>query len=206
MPEPTITPDLSPPLGTDQTTFLPPNDVALFDEGFDANNIIIQGTNNKITNSRRCTVINGSSNTISNSHNTHVVGDVGDVYVEHSFYVGCINGIHSEGDVVAFYASDERLKDDIVPISGCLEKINKIDAVEFNWNQNQQTYSGHDIGLIAQQIQEIAPEIVTERKNGYLAVKYEKMVPILVGAIKDQQKIINEMRAEIDELKLRINR
>ena len=205
MPEPTTIPDSSPPLSADPTTFLPPNDVGLFSEGFDANNIIIQGTNNKITNSRRCTIINGSSNIISGSYNTHVIGDVGSVDVENSFYVGCVNGIYSEGDVVAYYASDKRLKDDIVPISGCLEKINTIDAVEFNWNENQQTYSGHDIGLIAQQIQEIAPEIVTERKNGYLAVKYEKMVPILVGAIQDQQKIIEEMRAEIDELKLKIN-
>ena len=174
--------------------------------GYSANNIILAGKNNFIKNSRRCSILQGCGNYIENSYNTHVIGDfIRGGLESNTFYVGCINGVRVDGDVVAYYASDQRLKDDIVPISGCLDKINTIDAVEFNWNENQQTYSGHDIGLIAQQIQEIAPEIVTERSNGYLAVKYEKMVAILVGAIQDQQKIIDEMREEIDEIKSKIN-
>lgn len=185
--------------------YVAPTTQGLFGEGWEANNIIIQGTNNKIWDSRRCTIINGTSNNIEGKYNTHVIGDGANIELDNAFYVACTNGLYCDGDVVAYYASDSRLKDEITPISGCLEKINKIDAVEFNWNNNQEIYSGHDIGLIAQQIQEIAPEIVTERKNGYLAVKYEKMVPILVGAIQEQQSIINEMRAEIDELKLKIS-
>lgn len=174
-------------------------------------NIILGGSSNTIENSTRCSIINGFGNAIDNCYNTHIIGDyVGSSQSQNTdlkdnaFYVGCANGIFSFGDVVAYHTSDEKLKDDIVPISGCLEKINAIDAVEFNWNENQQTYSGHDIGLIAQQIQEIAPEIVTKRSNGYLAVKYEKMVPILVGAIQDQQKIIDEMREELNEIKSKL--
>lgn len=113
--------------------------------------------------------------------------------------------ISATGDIVSFVSSDGRLKDDQAPISGSLEKISKLDPIEFNWSDKQDTYVGHDIGLIAQQVQNIAPEIVTERPDGYLAMKYEKMVPLLVGAIQDQQKIIDEIRAELDEIKSKIN-
>ena len=183
----------------------PPNDGLFeFESGFDANNVIIQGTNNKIIDSRRCTIINGASNVIDGKFNAHVVGEAGNIQFDNMFYVACSNGIYSDGDVVAYYASDERLKDDIKPISGCLEKLECVDGVEFNWNDKQEIYSGHDIGLVAQQIQKIAPEIVAERKNGYLGVKYEKMVPILVGAIKEQQSMIEEMRSELDEIKRKV--
>lgn len=207
MSTPSINPSSSaPPDSETNNTFdyTAPNDTVageIFSQGLNANNIILQGTNNKIKDSRRCTIINGSSNIIDGRYNTHVIGDAGTVNVDNAFYVGCINGIYSEGDVVAFSSSDERLKDNIIPISGCLEKIQSLDAVEFDWNHNQQTYSGHDIGLIAQQVKGIAPEIIQERQNGYLAVNYEKMIPILVGAIKDQQETIEKMKIEISKLK-----
>ena len=169
-------------------------------EGFDASNAIIAGINNTIENSRRCTIINGSSNFITDKYNSHIIGDAGFVDFNNCFYVACSNGIQCDGDVVSFFSSDERLKDNIIPISGCLDKLKHIDGVEFDWNNNQEIYSGHDIGLIAQQVQKIAPEIVEERKNGYLAVKYEKMVPVLVGAIKEQQCIIQEMQKQINQL------
>jgi len=204
---PIVNPSSSaPPVSETESTFSynAPNDTnagELFSQGLNANNVIIQGTNNRIKDSRRCTIINGSSNIISGRYNTHVIGDAGSVEVDNAFYVGCINGIYSEGDVVAFSSSDERLKDNIIPISGCLEKIQSLDAVEFDWNHNQQTYSGHDIGLIAQQVKDIAPEIIQERENGYLAVNYQKMIPLLVGAIKDQQDTIEKMKIEINELR-----
>ena len=106
-----------------------------------------------------------------------------------------------EGDVVAFSASDKRLKDNIKPIENALEKVNKISGVEFDWNSNQDTYAEgmHDIGVIAQEIEEVIPEVVKTRDNGYKAVKYEKIVPLLIEAIKEQQ-------TQIDELKKLINK
>tara|TARA_B110000305_G_scaffold211789_1_gene246438 strand:- start:17905 stop:18522 length:618 start_codon:yes stop_codon:yes gene_type:complete len=169
-------------------------------------NIILGGHNGKIEDSFMCSIFNGIDNHISGKHSTHVLGMV-TPYIEHTdlldnaFYVGCPNGLHSLGDIVAFSTSDERLKNDITEISNCLDKINSIDAVEFNWNDKQEVYSGKDIGLIAQQVKKIAPEIVTERSNGFLAVKYEKMVPLLVGAIKEQKVEVNQLRKEIEELK-----
>ena len=107
--------------------------------------------------------------------------------------------IRSTGDVVAYYSSDERLKDNVKPIENALEKLQKIRGVEFDWNDKQDVYEGHDTGVIAQEVQKVLPEVVTEREDGYLAVKYEKMIGLLVESIKD-------LKAEVDELKTQLNR
>jgi hypothetical protein len=102
-------------------------------------------------------------------------------------------------DVIAFAASDKRLKDNITPISNPIEKIQKIGGYEFDWipTEDIHSYEGHDIGVIAQEIEEVLPELVTTRDNGYKAVKYEKIVALLIEAIKDQQKQIDELKSKI---------
>ena len=186
---------------------------------FDDANAIFCGFNNKIEGSVRSTIINGAGNYITGRYNTHILGDyVSPVdqnsqsngaglpdLVDNAFYIGCANGIYSYGDVVAFSASDQRLKDNQIKITGCLDKVQSLDAIEFDWNENQETYSGHDIGLIAQQVSGVAPEIVAERQNGYLAMKYEKMVPILVGAIQEQQEQIKILNDRVEYLLKKIN-
>jgi hypothetical protein len=169
------------------------------------NNIILAGFNNEILNSQRSSIINGSNNLISGMYNCHVVGDfIGTLdstkTLHNSFHVGCYNGLHCYGDVVSFAASDERLKDNISAINDPLDKVMSLDAVQFDWNSNQETHAGHDIGLIAQQVESIAPEIVSERMDGYKGIKYEKMVPLLVGAIKEQQKRIDSLEEKIQVL------
>jgi hypothetical protein len=89
------------------------------------------------------------------------------------------------GDVVGFSSSDKRLKDNLKPIPDPLEKISKISGYEFDWNDKQSTYSGHDVGVIAQEIEQIIPEVVTDRDDEYKAVKYEKLVPLLIECIKE---------------------
>ena len=54
---------------------------------------------------------------------------------------------------------------------------------------------GHDIGVIAQEVAKVAPEIVTTRDNGYMAVKYEKLVPLLIEAIKELSEEIDKLKA-----------
>jgi len=102
------------------------------------------------------------------------------------------------GDVVAFYSSDKRLKDNIEPIEDPLEKMDKIGGYTFIWNDKQSTYEGHDIGVIAQEIQEVLPELVTERDNGYLAVKYEKIVPLLIESIKELKQEVDDIKQKCD--------
>lgn len=164
------------------------------------NNVILAGDNNIIKNSALCTIINGQNNTIDDKLNTHIIGDNVTANLDNAFYVGCTNGLHCDGDVVAFYQSDESLKDNITPMTGCLDKVLSLDAIEFDWNDNQETYEGRDIGLIAQQVKKIAPEIVSKRKDGYLGVKYEKIIPLLVGAVNEQDKKIEEIEKELNDL------
>lgn len=164
-------------------------------------NVIFGGDDNQITNSDNCTIINGQSNRIVNKTNTHIIGDNITASVNHAFYVGCSNGLFCDGDITSnFSLSDSRLKDNQQKIENCIGRIQKINGVSFNWNDKQETYRGKDIGLVAQQVQKIAPEIVDTRKSGYLAIKYEKIIPLLIGAIKEQQKKIDTLESEIDYL------
>ena len=108
-----------------------------------------------------------------------------------------LNYLQSKGEVIAYYASDRRLKDNIIPILNPLEKLAKINGYEFDWNENQQVYKGHDVGVIAQEIEEILPELVTTRDNGDKAVKYEKLTAFLISVVKEQQKQIDELKSKL---------
>jgi len=102
--------------------------------------------------------------------------------------------ISSQGDIIAYSSSDAALKDNIKNIQNPLSKINRLNGVSFTWNSNQNTYSGYDIGVIAQEVQDVFPEIVTTREDGYKAVRYEKLIPLLIECIK-------ELNAKLDALK-----
>ena len=104
------------------------------------------------------------------------------------------NEIRVDGDVIAFHSSDKRLKDNIKPISNPLDKILKIGGYTFDWSEKQNMYEGQDIGVIAQEIEKVLPEVVETRETGYKAVKYEKIVPLLIESIKEQQKQIEELK------------
>jgi hypothetical protein len=108
--------------------------------------------------------------------------------------------IRASGDIIAFASSDKYLKDNIIPISNPIEKLLQIGGYTFEWNKKQDTYNGQDVGVIAQEIEKVLPEIVEERENGYKAVKYEKIVPLLIEAIKDQQKQIDNLKNQLDGL------
>ena len=104
--------------------------------------------------------------------------------------------IDAKNDVVAFSTSDKRLKDNITPIDSALDKVSKIQGIEFDWIPAPGVHGneGHDVGVLAQEVEAVLPEVVTTRDNGYKAVKYEKIVPLLIESIK-------ELKAEIEELK-----
>ena len=104
--------------------------------------------------------------------------------------------IRATNDVVAFYSSDRRLKTNILPIPNALEKLSKLSGVTFDWIPKPGIHEneGHDIGMIAQEIEKIFPEIVQTRENGYKAVKYDRLVAVLIQAV-------NELKTEIDKLK-----
>jgi hypothetical protein len=109
--------------------------------------------------------------------------------------IGTSGDVFAGGDVVAYASSDRRLKDNIQPIQNPLQKINQIGGYSFEWNQEaQDIYRGKDYGVIAQEIEEILPELVDTRENGYKAVKYDKLVSLLIEGIKDLSKQVEELK------------
>jgi len=109
--------------------------------------------------------------------------------------------ITATGDITAFYSSDKNLKTNINNISDALNKVNQINGVTYNWNDTAKSIDSNktdatEAGVIAQEIAEVLPEVVTQRDDGFLAVRYEKLVPLLIEAIK-------ELSAEVEALKAR---
>ena len=110
-----------------------------------------------------------------------------------------ISGILSvTDDITAFWASDERLKDNITPIDDPLAKVVSISGNTFDWNEKSNK-SGHDVGLIAQEIEKVLPEAVVTRDNGYLAVDYHKVVPLLVEAIKELSGKVEALEQKLSD-------
>jgi hypothetical protein len=108
--------------------------------------------------------------------------------------------IRASNDVIAYYSSDERLKENVKPIENALDKVSKIRGVEFDWIVNEEIHpnEGHDVGVIAQEIEKVLPEVVETRASGYKAVKYEKIVSLLIEAINEQQQQINELKEKLN--------
>ena len=104
--------------------------------------------------------------------------------------------ISATADVVAYYSSDERLKDNVKVIENASDKVAQLRGVEFDWNDKQSTYEGHDVGVIAQDVEKVLPELVQTRDDGYKAVKYEKIVGLLIEAIKDLQDEVKALKGE----------
>jgi len=121
-------------------------------------------------------------------------------------YVKIGGSLSATGNITAYASSDKRLKENIIPIENALDKIDKIDGVEFDWTEEymekevgddkdaQSLIKKHDIGVIAQQIEEVLPEVVMKREDGYLAVRYEKIIPLLIESIKELKKEITELK------------
>jgi len=110
-----------------------------------------------------------------------------------------VNGnITASGTVTA--TSDERLKENIEVIPNALEKVSKIRGVTFTRNDQEDKEKKH-VGVIAQEVEKALPEVVMEGSDGIKSVAYGNLVGLLIEAIKEQQKQINELKEEINILK-----
>ena len=192
----------------------PPQPTIDYPDGFKESNVICCGYDNEIYKSRNCTIINGKNVYIGKipqetadigQCNCTVIGGVFNSKTQfrqsNAFYVHCDNGLHCDADVVSSRLSDESLKENKTKIKNATSKIKKIKAVSFDWNEDQQTYKGHDIGLIAQDVEEVIPEAVSNRKNGFKGVQYHKVIPLLIASIKEKQSRINTLKNKINTLK-----
>ena len=108
--------------------------------------------------------------------------------------------IDASNDIVAYSSSDERLKQNITPIANALDKVKSLTGVEFDWKpeyKGAHGYEGHDTGIIAQQVQAVMPSAVRTNETGFLAVRYEKLIGLLVEANK-------ELAARVEELEKKL--
>jgi len=112
-----------------------------------------------------------------------------------SYKLDVSGSIRSTGTILQ--ASDERLKENILPIGSATELVDKVEGVYFNWNTGPKD---RQVGFIAQQIKKILPEVVSEDNKGYLSVAYSGVVPVLVEAMKEQNKLLKELEKRISEL------
>jgi hypothetical protein len=108
----------------------------------------------------------------------------------------------ASNDIVAYSTSDKRWKNNIVKIDSPLEKISQISGVEFDWIEDEPFHGnkGHDVGVIAQEIELVIPEAVQTRESGMKAVQYDKIIPLLIESIKEQQKQIDELKELVNKL------
>jgi hypothetical protein len=109
-----------------------------------------------------------------------------------------VGRLDASGDIVAFNSSDIRFKTNVKPIESALDKVKKITGVEFDWIPDpvNHGYEGHDVGVIAQEVESVVPELVKTRNSGYKAVKYDKLVALLIEAIKELEKEIDNLKRE----------
>ena len=110
--------------------------------------------------------------------------------------------IRATNDITAFYSSDKRLKTNIANIESPLEKLNKINGVTFDWIETPgvHSHSGSDIGVIAQEILEVLPQVVSKDSEGMYSVAYGNMAGLFIEAIKQQQAHIDTLEQRIEKL------
>jgi hypothetical protein len=121
-------------------------------------------------------------------------------------YSATTGEIRATNEITAYYSSDERLKENIEQIDAALYKLRKVRGVMFDWKDEVIEKRGgedkyfvrkHDTGVIAQEIEQVLPEVVAIREDGYKAVRYEKLAGLIIQAI-------NELADEVEEIKKKI--
>ena len=97
--------------------------------------------------------------------------------------------------------SDRRLKQDIQPLGSVSEMLKGLNPVSYAWRRPQEEgyESGRQIGLIAQEVEEVIPQVVSEFEDGFKGVNYLELVPVLIGALKEQQERIEALESVIAE-------
>jgi hypothetical protein len=115
-------------------------------------------------------------------------------------YIDASDVIRSKADVIAYYTSDERLKDNIKPIESALDKVLSLRGVEYDWNDKQEIYEGHDYSVIAQDVEAIFPELVREQASGYKGVKIEKLIAPMIEAMREMSEEIRKLKTQVFDL------
>ena len=143
--------------------------------------------------------VTNSASSFSTSNTAFVIGNGADSSNKSDAFKVMFNGdttvsndLTVSGDVVI--SSDARLKSNIVSLGSTLPKLLQIDGKSYEMKGKQK------IGVLAQEIKEVFPELVSEDDNEMLAVNYQGLVPVLINALKEQQSEIGELKEIVQEL------
>ena len=116
------------------------------------------------------------------------------------------NGQISCTDNITAFASDMRLKTNITPIESPLDKLMSLSGFTFTFNDTAADlgYNKEEIhvGVSAQEVKEVLPEAVAPAPadENYMTVRYEKLVPLLIEAMKEQQQTIDDLKSRLEKL------
>ena len=137
-------------------------------------------------------ITTGGNIIIPDSGNIGSTSDTDAITIANSGNVTFGQDVTVNGDVVI--SSDARLKSNIVSLGSTLSKLLLIDGKSYRMKGKQK------IGVLAQEIQEVFPELVSEDDNEMLAVNYQGLVPVLINALKEQQSEIDELKDLVQSL------
>jgi hypothetical protein len=101
--------------------------------------------------------------------------------------------------------SDARLKENIETVSNALDKVTRLRGVNYEWRADAENRvgpmtDGRHLGMIAQEVETVVPEVVDTSDDGYKSINYDNLTGLLVEAIKDQQEMIKAQAARIRAL------
>jgi len=157
-------------------------DVAGTTVSVDVSDFMTNGSDNRVVTATGTDAMNAEANMTFNGSTLAVTG-----------------AITATGDVTAFYTSDETLKTNIETIENPMDKVKEIKGISYNWTPEALEKYEHlkdekEIGVIAQDIEKVLPEIVATREDGTKAVRYERMCALLIECVKDLQNQIDELK------------
>ena len=137
--------------------------------------------------------VTNSATSFSPSNTAFVIGNGTDSSNKSDAFKVMFNGDTTVGGDITI-SSDTRLKSNIVSLGSTLSKLLLIDGKSYEKDGKQR------IGVLAQEIQEVFPELVTEDGNEILAVNYQGLVPVLINALKEQDEKINRLEKLVEKL------
>jgi len=118
---------------------------------------------------------------------------------------GTSGEIRATNDITAFYSSDVALKENIENISSPMDKVQNLNGVLFDWKQEFIDAKGgedgyfvrkRDVGVVAQDVEKVLPEVVGTRPDGVKAVKYDRLCALLIECVKDLQDQVNDIKKD----------
>ena len=128
-----------------------------------------------------------------------------------SLIVPVLRGAFDAGDGAYTNTSDLRLKKNITTLENQLAKVLSLRPTRYQFKDNSNEPDEFTLGLIAQEVQKIIPEVVTQITDkeedgmGYLGIAYSELIPVLIGAIQDQQEIIDSQKDQMTAMQSKID-